>query len=51
MAASAAMIACPPTKEPILETIAFVSFETRSLLEPGTNLSPIFITCGREARK
>ena len=32
MAARAAMIAWPPTKEPILETIALVSFETRSLL-------------------
>ena len=50
-AARAAIIACPPTKEPILPTIALVNLETRSRLVAGTNLRPIFITWGSEARK
>ena len=44
MAAKAAIIDWPPTKEPTLETIALVNFETRSRLDAGTNRKPIFIT-------
>ena len=51
VAARAAIIACPPTKEPILATMALVNLETRSRLVAGTNLRAIFITCGRDARK
>ena len=51
MAAKAAIMAWPPTNEPILETMAFVNLETRSRLLVGTKRRPMLITCGSEARK